>query len=186
VLGTVPAGLSLTHNGGGAGVPRGWAWWLLRLPWLAECSQALGSLTVCMSFVTDLTFYSVPGTLAGVVGGEAGFNILSRIFASTARRIYTAVRKRCCPDAAGPVLLFSRLERVTGLIGGASYRARAVVERLEDGRIRLRFSGLEHLRGPVLNAAPIVGVVAGMVEAVGHRAVAVTSLDRVRHVPGDA
>jgi len=51
------------------------------------------------------------------------------------------------------VLLFSRLERVTKLIGGASYRARAVVERLEDGRIMLRSSGLEHRKGSVLNAA---------------------------------
>lgn len=150
------------------------------------CEQALDSLTVCMSFVTDITFYSIPETLSGLVGGEAGFNIMARVFAATARRIYSAVHARCCPGARDPVVLFERLERVTKLIGGAEYRARAVVERLGDGRVRLRFTGLDHLRNSVLNAAPIVGIVAGMVEAVGLRAVVASSPERARLAPGDA
>ena len=148
--------------------------------------QALDSLTVCMSFVTDLTFYSVPRVLSKTVGGVAGFNLLARMFAETARRIYSVVRARCCPDSRSPVPLFSRLERVTKLIGGASYKARAFVKEEPGGRIRLEFRGLEHLRDDVINAAPIVGVVMGMIEAAGGKAVAVTKPEHVAHAPSDA
>jgi hypothetical protein len=151
-----------------------------------ECIQAFDSLTVCMSFVTDLTFYSVPDTLAQTVGGAAGFNLLARIFASTAKRIYSQVRARCCPETRSPVPLFQRLERVTKLIGGASYRARALVHEEQNGEIKLEFKGLEHLRDSLLNAAPIVGVIMGMIEAVGGKAVAVTSTERLYHAPDDA
>ena len=151
-----------------------------------ECMQALDSLTVCMSFVTDLTFYSVPGVLSQTVGGVAGFSLLARMFAETSRRIYSAVRARCCPGSSSPVPLFSRLERVTRLIGGASYRARAFVREEPGGRIRLEFRGLEHLRDDVINAAPIVGVVMGMIEAAGGRAVAVTRPEHAAHAPSDA
>jgi len=150
-----------------------------------RCSQAVESLTVCMRFITDLTFYSVPDVLRNAIGGSAGFVLLARIFAATANRIYSEVRRTCCPQETSPVPLFQRLERVTALIAGASYRARAYV-RQEEGRIRLVFTGLEHLRGSVLNAAPIIGVIMGMIEAVGGRAVPLTSRDGLRHAPRSA
>jgi hypothetical protein len=150
------------------------------------CSQAKESLTVCMSFVTDLTFHSVPDTLANLVGGDAGFNILVRIFATTSKKIYTLVKKQCCPQSSDPTLLFSRLERVTKLIAGPEYKASARIEKKSDNTILLHFTGLGHLQGKLLNTAPIIGVIVGMIEAAGHRAVAATTKERTRHAPQDA
>jgi len=149
-----------------------------------QCSQALESLTICMRFVTDLTFHSVPDVLEDAIGGSAGFVLLARIFAATANRIYSEVRKMCCPNETSPVPLFQRLERVTALIAGASYKVRAYIKQ-EEGQIRLVFTGLEHLRGNVLHAAPIIGVIMGMIEAVGYKAVPLTSKDGLRHAPRD-
>ncbi len=150
------------------------------------CGQAKESLTICMQFATDITFYSIPSVLRNAVGGNAGFVLLSKVFAETSRRIYSAVRQACCPDLGDPVPLFQRLERVTKLIGGSSYRAEALVERLPDGRTRLRFRGLEHLSNDIVTAAPIVGIIMGMIEAVGGKAVAVTPGRKLDHTPGDA
>ncbi len=151
-----------------------------------ECGRAKESLTVCMSFVTDLTFTSVPENLARVVGGEAGFAILARIFADTARRIYSRVRAACCPDSSDPTLLFRRLEYVTHLIGGNGYRAEARVERV-DGSIRLLFSNVGHVRdGSLLYAAPIVGVIAGMIEAMGLKTRILSDASRLRHAESNA
>ena len=149
------------------------------------CSQAKESLTVCMQFVTDLTFYSVPDVLSEIVSGSAAFVILARIFASTARRIYSQVRRMCCPDSRDPVLLFQRLETVTRLIGGASYKARAEVRRESDG-IHMVFTGLENLRGSLLNLAPIIGVLAGMIEAMDMKATPLSSRDALRYAPPEA
>jgi len=149
------------------------------------CSQAKESLTVCMQFITDLTFYSVPDVLSDIVTGGTAFVILAKIFASTSRRIYSQVRKMCCPDAKDPTLLFRRLEDVTRLIGGGSYRAKAEVRREEDG-IHMVFSGLEHLHGRLINVAPIIGVLAGMIEAMDMRATPLSSKDALRHAPAEA
>ncbi len=151
-----------------------------------ECGRAKESLTVCMSFVTDLTFASVPENLARVVGGEAGFAILARIFADTARRIYSRVRAACCPDSTDPTLLFRRLEYVSALIGSNGYPARASVER-SNGSIRLVFSNVGHMRnGSIIYAAPIVGVIAGMIEAMGLKTRILSDGSRLHLADGDA
>ena len=146
--------------------------------------RALESLRICMQFVTDLTFYSVPETLSETMSGSAGFVLMARIFENTARRIYSAVKRMCCPDSSDPTLLFQRLEVVTKLIGGEEYKARAHVEKTENG-IKMRFTGLDHLRGNLLNAAPIVGVLAGMIEAAGHKAQPLHGPQTLPHVPPD-
>ena len=151
------------------------------------CGRAKESLTVCMSFVTDLTFVSVPGVLSQVMGGRSGFVLLSKIFADTAKRIYSVVRRHCCPDSSDPTLLFKRLEYVTALIGGRDYTARATVERLGDGSIALDFTGLQHMRnGDPLYAAPIAGIIAGMIEAMGHKARVLSGRGDVVHAELDA